>query len=156
VTGKATTADIVAGIEKLRDDLQPLSELTAYVLREEMDWRDGQAYHNELRYRVRVGLEIRARKLLREVKGASLVVTDELCPASHPEGTPLHYLVCVCNGSGKSRPLCPIAVAIRRVRLDLRNGTQPEFDLVKKLLKHAEAKESTKDDADGSNGCGVS
>lgn len=146
---RKTTADIVKELSRLRADMRPISEFAMLTMLEENEWQIARENYRVLIHRARVGHEIRARKMLGEIVGSSIVVTDELCQASHPEFTPYHYLVRVCNGQSRSRPLCPVAVAIRRVRLDLRDGKEPDMDLVGKLLKIAEVKKESPSESNG-------
>lgn len=77
----------------------------------------------------------RGARKLGEVIGTGLRVSDQVCHC----GT--HYMMIVrCNGDDVSQPLCPIAIGLRRARLDLRNGRQPDVELMPRLLEQSALK----------------
>ena len=93
----------------------------------------------------RLRLERRAQQAFAEVHGKGFCVTKEVCDhtgATDIEGLPprKHYKVQVTNCAGKGPPLCPITVALRMARLDIREGRIPDGNLVVKMLERATIK----------------
>jgi hypothetical protein len=95
------------------------------------DAKASRIYWRAIRHESSLRLERRARQAFAEIKGNKIIVTKEVCEC----GT--HHKVQVKNGNGNGPSLCPIAVALRKARLEMREGKTPDRNLVTRLLEAA-------------------